>query len=55
MIGSDAHWQAVKYAIYLQRADADSIIRMAAECRSESEDDTKARLLQHLDADDLTP
>ena len=51
--GADAHWQAVKYASYLQRADADSIIRMAAEYWSESEDDARTRLLQHLGTDDL--
>ncbi len=51
--GTDAHWQAIKYASYFQRAKADRIIRMAAEYRSESEDDATTRLLQHLGADDL--
>lgn len=51
--GADAHWQAVKYASYLQRADADRIIKMAAEYWRESEDDARNRLLQHLGADDL--
>ena len=51
--GADAHWQAIKYASYLQRASTDKIIRMAAEYRIESEDDAKTRLLQHLGADDL--
>ncbi len=51
--GADAHWQAIKYASYLQRATADNIIRMAAEYWSESEDDAETRLLQHLGADDL--
>ena len=51
--GADAHWQAVKYASYLQRADDDSIIKMAGEYWRESEDDAKNRLLQHLGADDL--
>ena len=51
--GADAHWQAIKYASYLQRATSDNIIRMAAEYRSESEDDAETRLLQHLGADDL--
>ena len=51
--GADAHWQAIKYASYFQRATAESIIKMAAEYRSESEDDAASRLLQHLGADDL--
>ena len=51
--GTDAHWQAIKYASYLQRAKEDSIIRMAAEYRGESEEESAAALLQHLDTDDL--
>ena len=51
--GVDAHWQAVKYASYLQRATTDKTIKMAAEYRGESEDEAETRLLQHLGADDL--
>lgn len=51
--GSDAHWQAIKYASYFQRATADSIIRMTAEYRSESEEEAATALLRHLGADDL--
>ena len=51
--GADAHWQAIKYASYLQRASADDIIRMLAEYSETSEDDATDRLLQHLNADDL--
>ena len=51
--GAEAHWQAVKYASYLQRASIDKIISMAAEYRSESENDAETRLLQHLGADNL--
>ena len=51
--GSDVHWQAIKYASYFQRATADSIIRMAAEYRGESEDEAATALLRHLGADDL--
>lgn len=51
--GADAHWQAIKYASYLQRASADDIIRMLAEYSETSEDDATSRLLQHLNADDL--
>ena len=52
--GADTHWQAIKYASYFQHATADSIIRMAAEHRGESEDDAATKLLQHLGADDLS-
>ncbi len=51
--GADAHWQAIKYASYLQRASADDIIRMLAEYSDTSEDDATSRLLKHLNADDL--
>ena len=51
--GADAHWQALKYASYLQRASIDKIIRMAAEHWSEYDDDAETRLLQHLGADNL--
>ncbi len=51
--GADAHWQAIKYASYIQHASADDIIRMLAEYIGTSEDDATSRLLQHLNADDL--
>ena len=51
--GTDAHWQAIKYASYLQRATADEIVGMAAKHWNESQDDAVTRLLQHLGTDDL--
>ncbi len=51
--GTDAHWQAVKYASYFQQASTNKIIGMAAEYGGESEEDAANRLLQHLGADDL--
>ena len=51
--GADAHWQAIKYASYLQRASADDIIRLLSEYSEISEEDATDRLLQHLNADDL--
>ena len=51
--GADAHWQAIKYASYLQRASADDIIRMLAEYSETSEEDATDSLLQHLNADDF--
>ncbi len=51
--GADAHWQAIKYASYLQRAGVEDIVRMLAEHSRVSEDDATNKLLQHLNADDL--
>ena len=51
--GADAHWQAIKYASYFQRATADEIAGMAAAYWNESLDDTFNRLVQHWGADDL--
>ena len=51
--GTDAHWQAIKYASYFQRATTDVIVRMMAEYRGESEEESTNVLLRHLDADDL--
>ena len=53
--GSDAHWQAIKYASYLHRADANAIIGMMTDYfEDDSPEDAENRLLQHLDADDLS-
>lgn len=52
--GADAHWQAIKYASYFQRANADDVVRMMAEYRGESEEASVNALLQYLDADDLS-
>jgi hypothetical protein len=51
--GTDAHWQAIKYASYFQRATADEIVGMAAAYWNESQEETVTRLLQHLGTDDL--
>ncbi len=51
--GADAHWQAIKYASYFQRATADDIVVMAAAYWSESQDAAITQLLQHLGTDDL--
>ena len=51
--GADAHWQAIKYASYLQRASVEDIVRMLADYGKLSEEDATSRLLQHLNADDL--
>ena len=51
--GADAHWQAIKYASYLHRVDADRIIEMLAGYAEVSKADAANKLLQHLNADDL--
>ena len=51
--GADAHWQAIKYASYLHRVDADRIIEMLAGYIDVSKADAANKLLQHLNADDL--
>ena len=50
--GTDAHWQAIKYASYFQRADKDVIVSMAAEHRGESHDEARTRLMQHIGAEE---
>ena len=51
--GTDAHWQAIKYASYLRRATHENIVDMLADYASISADDAGTRLLQHLGADDF--
>ena len=51
--GTDAHWQAIKYASYLHRAKQEDIIRMLASYQKESEEEAASRLLQHLGTDDF--
>ena len=51
--GTDAHWQAIKYASYLHRVDAERIIKMLAAHKSIPESEARFRLEQHLGSDDL--
>ena len=51
--GTDAHWQAIKYASYFRQAKQDDIVRMLADYSKESEDAAVNTLLQHIGADDL--
>ena len=46
--GADAHWQAIKYASYFQRASDDAIVGMAMELWNVSQEEAVAQLLQHL-------
>ena len=50
--GTDAHWQAIKYASYFQRADKDVLVSMAAEHRGESYDEARTQLMQHTGAEE---
>ena len=52
--GSDAHWQAIKYASYFRHASADDIVSMLANYGGMSEDEATDRLLQHLQDEDFT-
>ena len=51
--GADAHWQAIKYASYLHRASANSIVGMRADYADISEEEAANELLERLGADDL--
>ena len=51
--GTDAHWQAIKYASYLRDASQDDIVAMYARHEGIPEADATQRLLQHLGSDDL--
>ena len=52
--GTDAHWQAIKYASYFRRAQVDSIIGMLATYKNISEDDAGEMLISHLGDDDFS-
>ena len=51
--GSNVHGQAIKYASYLSRVDKDFIIGRLAAYERESREDAEARMLEHLNADNL--
>ena len=55
--GTDAHWQAIKYASYLRDAKPEALVRMLAAHLSTheevSEKEAQEKLLEHLGTDDL--
>ncbi len=51
--GTDAHWQAIKYASYLRDASQEVIVGMLARHEGMPEADAAQKLLQHLGSDDL--
>ncbi len=52
--GADAHWQAIKYASYFTKTTEEQIVDLAASYRCETKEKAFDRLLEHLDADDLS-
>ena len=52
--GADVHWQAIKYASYLDRATSDDIARMLAAYEESSEEEAIAKIEDHLNANDLS-
>jgi len=52
--GADVHWQAIKYASYLDRATPEDIVRMLAAYQESSEEEATAELEEHLDANDFS-
>ena len=51
--GADVHWQSIKYASYLHRANAADIVGMLADYTGASEEEAREKLLRHLDTGDL--
>lgn len=51
--GADVHWQAIKYASYLQHAKQDDIIRILADYEDVSTEESEEILLGHLESHDL--
>ncbi len=52
--GADAYWQAIKYASYFTKTTKEQIVDLASNYLSESKEQAFDRLLEHLDADDLS-
>lgn len=46
--GADAHWQAIKYASYLQSANVSDVIEMLAAYEGISQEEATNKLLEHL-------
>lgn len=51
--GADVHWQAIKYASYLNHATPAQIVGMLADYAEISKEEAEEKLLRHLDAGDL--
>ena len=51
--GADAYWQAIKYASYFQKTSAEKIVDILANYDGSSSVEAEAKLLRHLNEDDL--
>ena len=51
--GADTHWQAIKYASYLDRVTPSEIARMLASYESTSEEDAMEKIGRHIGTDDI--
>ena len=51
--GANAHWQAIKYASYLQHATAEQIAAMLSDYKKAPPEDALEELVHHLGGDDL--
>ena len=51
--GADAHWQAIKYASYFNRASPDDVVGLLATYGKISESDAQRRLLDHIESDSI--
>ena len=51
--GADAHWQAIKYASYFNRAGPEDIVGLLAKHGNLSDADAQDRLLEHIESSNL--
>ncbi len=51
--GTDAHWQAIKYASYLRHATSEDILRMLATYDGVSEAEAEGMILEHIETGSL--
>ena len=51
--GSDAHWQAIKYASYFRGASSEAITQLLSDHASIELSEAETQLIRHLEADDL--
>ena len=51
--GSNAHWQAIKYASYFRGASAEDIARLLSDYAGVEPSEAEAQLARHLESDDL--
>ena len=52
--GSNAHWQAIKYASYFRSAAADEIVQLFADYKGLQASEAESRLKRHIEDDDLS-